>query len=457
MQSELEAIKKILLRERAARKAAEEVIERKSLELFLKNEELKALNESLEAKVEERTRQIEASNVALLAAKEKAERADRAKSDFLSTVSHEFRTPLNGIIGLAELMSREAHDDESVEKLKHIRNSGENLLHLINEILDFSKIEAGRITLEHAPFSFSELIESVRLSFAYRMTEKGLFFPIHIDSTIPDELIGDSHKLRQVLMNLVGNAIKFTEKGHVSLSVKKEQLTDGQVHLRISIADTGIGIPEEKHHLIFEAFEQAESSTTRMYGGTGLGLSIVQRFIHLMNGKITLTSRPGEGACFEVFIPLTLAPGLHTHPGGNREEPDFEAISKLSVLLVDDQPVNRFLMAQVFRKKNIPATLVEGGQQALQALSKGHFDLVLMDLHMPGMDGYTTVKKIRGGEGGDIHRNVYIIALTADVQEDTRQRVLENGMNDYLTKPIRVDEVYSKLQGAALALRKIQD
>ncbi len=453
MSEEITALKRILDRERAARRAAEQIIEQKSREIFLKNEELEELNGSLETKVEERTREIEESRNELLVSKEKAERADRAKSDFLSTVSHEFRTPLNGIIGLSELMSREVTDPDLNEKLLHIRNSGENLLHLINEILDFSKIEAGRITLDLIPFSLVELIESIRLSFAYRMTEKGLEFPIVVEDNLPDQLIGDSHKIRQILNNLVGNAIKFTNEGKIALTVKVVSSESQKLTLSFAVSDTGIGIPAEKQNAVFEAFEQAESSTTRLYGGTGLGLSIVKRFALLMNGQVTLTSEPGTGSIFELIIPLGISKeNLETK--SQLLEVDDTLISHLKVLLVDDQPVNRFLMAQVFKKKGINATLVENGMMAIEALQKNDFDLVFMDLHMPGIDGYQTVNKIRTGEAGDQNKNLYVVALTADVQEDIREKVIEKGMNDYLSKPIRMDEVYNRLQAAAHILIK---
>ncbi|MDX2285229.1 MAG: ATP-binding protein [Bacteroidia bacterium] len=446
-----DSLKRILQRERAARKAAEEIMEAKSLELYQKHQELIQLNESLEEKICERTAEIEAFSRELVRAKDKAEAADRAKSDFLSNMSHEIRTPLNAIVGLTELILRDSADPQAREFARSIKFSADNLLVIINEVLDFSKIEAGKLTFESVPFRLSEVLESLMQTYRVKAEEKSLELRALIHPDTPDFLQGDPVKLGQVLINLLGNAIKFTHQGFVRLHVQARAREADRCRLRICVEDSGIGIPQDRLDAIFESFSQASTSTARMYGGTGLGLTITRRIIELQGGAMEVESRIGEGSRFTFELPCLLAAPESLPLAAPKQEPG--QLGHLRVLLVEDIPMNQMLMRQVLRRKQIQADIASNGLEALDFLAANDYDVVLMDLHMPVMDGREATRIIRD-PGSPVRRHdVPIIALTADAFQDTRSEVEALGMNDFLTKPLNMDELYAKLHLLAEGLQ----
>ncbi|MEM6802696.1 MAG: ATP-binding protein [Bacteroidota bacterium] len=439
-----EILKNIIRRERKARKAAEQVIEQKSLEIFLANEELRSLNESLEEKILSRTQEIEASYKALQMAKIQAELATKAKSEFLSNMSHEIRTPLNAIMGFTDLIMQQNVDDTTAEFANTIKYAAGNLMKIINEILDFSKIEAGKVTFEQINFDFKKLIDGLQKIFTNRAGEKSLNFFIEVDKEVPDNLIGDEVKLNQVFINLIGNALKFTEKGFIKVKVSIENEPGQTMMLKVAIQDTGIGIPKSKQMDIFSDFSQANNSTTRIYGGTGLGLSITKKFIELQGGKIWLESIEGEGTTFHFELPVKMGRSekQEKHKEVKFDENMFRGIN---ILVVEDIAVNRKLMAQIFKRKNISVEFAVDGKDAIQALVGKEYDLVFMDLHMPIMDGKQATQIIRNPVSPVKNHDIPIIALTADAFEDTKQEVLDVGMDGFLTKPIEVDQLYMTL------------
>ncbi|MCB9016762.1 MAG: response regulator [Lentimicrobiaceae bacterium] len=442
---EVNALKKILERERKARKAAEQVIEQKSLEIYQMNQHLLTLNEELEIRIKKRTSDIEASRQELLLAKELAEKATNAKSLFLSSMSHEIRTPLNGIVGITNLMLESCTDEKMLGMLQKVKASADNLMGIINDILDFSKIEAGKISFESIPFSARELLDMVEATFEQRFKAKSLSYQFLSDAGISYYIKGDRLRLLQVLNNLIGNAIKFTESGSVEVSLRILRETESQVWLRGEVRDTGIGIPEDKLDKVFEQFAQSEAETTRKYGGTGLGLTISKQLIELQGGVVGLQSREGEGSVFwfevpyekgEPFRPVLLKENevLNCDFGGKK------------VLLVEDNKINQYVALHFLIKYNLKVDVANHGLEALDYLANGLYDIVLMDLHMPEMDGYTTTINIRNGSFGVKQPGIPVIALSADAFTEARDKVFMAGMNDYATKPFHPEQFLLILQ-----------
>lgn len=443
---ELDSIKRALMRERTARKDAESIIEQKSLEIYNTNKELKELNNSLEKIIEERTREIEESRQQLIKAKEQAEKSTEAKSLFLSNMSHEIRTPLNGIIGLTELMLKESKELNILDLLQTVKYSADNLLGIINDILDFSKIEAGKISFESIDFELEELLKNLKEIVSYKIREKDLRLIIDKGNDIPEFLNGDKIKLNQILNNLVGNAIKFTEEGYVKVSARCIKSDNDNVLLRFLVEDTGIGIEKDKLEAIFESFTQSNLSITRVYGGTGLGLSITKKLIELQNGKIWVESLVGRGSKF--YFELEFKKGkkstLHEDQMDLLEE-KAKGLKDKEILVVEDNTINQFVAASVLKKWNIKVDIANNGKEAIEVLNQKVYDLILLDLHMPVMDGYETCRKIRKGEVKKENRKIPVIALSADAFVDSKFRVFETGMNDFATKPINRKELLKVL------------
>ncbi len=376
-------------------------------------------------------------------AREAAEAASRAKSQFLANMSHEIRTPMNGVLGMAEVLLDTPLSELQRRYLESLHHSGENLLDIINDILDLSKIEAGRLEVSASDFALRRTVADIVASFRERAVRKGIAVEAFIDDSVPDVLRGDVVRLRQVLNNLVGNAIKFTERGRVAIEVAPAPRRDAGRHwLRISVRDTGIGIAPEVQSLIFDAFAQADVSHSRKYGGTGLGLTISRQLIDLMGGTLALESVPGAGSTFWFDIPFET--GIQVdEPSARRTHASLRG----HVLLAEDNAVNREVACAALESFGLRVSVAENGLKALEAVSGENFDLVLMDCQMPEMDGFEATRRIRAAEASGAHgsRRLPIVAVTAGAVEGDRERCLVAGMDDYLTKPFRQTALHALL------------
>ena len=378
----------------------------------------------------------------ILLMKEKAELAAVAKSQFLSVMSHEIRTPLNSVIGFAHLLLDNEPRKDQVEYLNVLKFSGENLLSLVNDILDFSKLDSGKADLEEAPFSLKLLFENVHKSFLPRATDKGIGLSYHYDPALPNLINGDSVRIGQVMLNLISNAIKFTATGSVSFSVKMIEETPEYYKAFFSVTDTGIGIPEEKQDKIFELFTQADGSTGRKYGGTGLGLNIAQKIISLMGGKLEVKSKEGKGSQF--FFTMMLKRATYELPGNTATaeagESQTEILKNVSILLAEDHQPNSFLAKQFLSKWGAKVTIAENGAEALAKVAEEKFDIILMDLQMPVMDGFECTARIRR-----THPDLPILALTAARSDEIEAKTFAAGMNDIVGKPFIPKELRAKI------------
>ena len=380
------------------------------------------------------------ANAELKRAKEAAEAANRAKSDFLDTVSHEIRTPLNGVLGMTRLLMEEALSPQQKRYVELANSSAQALLGLINDVLDLGKIESGRMEFEHVEFSMVELARELGDLYALRATDKGLQFDLRVDAAVPPVVVGDPGRLRQVLENLLSNALKFTESGLVGLDIHPAPSINGRLMLGFTVHDTGIGIPAEVQKGLFQRFYQADSSTTREYGGTGLGLAIVKQLCEQMGGRITLNSEPGRGASFRCVLPFAPAAVRAPAPPPSVSRTQ-RAPRPQRILVAEDNGTNQIVvkgMLKLIGYTNVK--VVEDGQQALDAVHAEPFDAILMDCRMPVMDGYEATARLRAGGW-----RLPIIALTANVSEEQRQKCLAAGMDDFLSKPMDASQLAQAL------------
>ena len=370
----------------------------------------------------------------------KVRESARVKENFMANMSHEIRTPMNAILGFTNLLQRKNLDAESKEYIQTIQKSGENLLTIINDILDLSKIEAGMMRIESAPFSIRGLTHSIQTMFKSKAAEKNLQLSATVDESVPDTLEGDATRLTQIFVNLIGNALKFTNNGTISVRISNEGITGNTIMTGIIVADTGIGIEKEKLAPIFERFQQAEDSVTRKYGGTGLGLSIVNDLVLLQNGSIAVESEPGIGTSFRLIIPYKIsADQISTVLSPIRASViTKEHFENTLILVVEDNEINQSLIRHLFNDWQLEFHLASNGKKALDKLREKKYDLILMDIQMPEMDGYTATQKIRT----ELKLDTPIIAMTAHALSGEREKCLSYGMDEYISKPIEYEQLY---------------
>jgi signal transduction histidine kinase len=404
------------------------------LDLYSQKQELKDL-----------LNQLEENNKELEIQKEKAEEATRVKAMFLANMSHEIRTPLNGILGISKILEESGLDESQKELADIITTSGENLLNIINDILDFSKIESGQIQLENIEFSLSKIIDTIVKLLKFHADKKNIQLSVDIDKNIPNNLKGDPYRLNQILTNLVNNAIKFTEKGSVKIVVEPVNKSDDKVELLFKVIDTGIGISELGIQKLFKEFSQTETSTTRKYGGTGLGLAICKNLISLMDGEIGVNSKVKKGSEFWFKLKFNYMEKQKKE----KQTANIEIPKDVKILYAEDNPVNQRVTQLLLKKMGVKCDIAANGEKAVEMYQEKDYELILMDMQMPVLDGVESAKKIREIElNNKSEKPVFIVAVTANSFSEDKQKCFEAGMNDFISKPFKESELKKIIKNA---------
>jgi len=374
---------------------------------------------------------------------QKALDAANIKEKFLSNMSHEIRTPLNIILGFTQQLQKKPLDPDIQEEVRIIEQSGNSLLHIVNDILDLSKIEAGMMRIEKAAFSIRDTVQNVEKMFAPRAVAKGLNFKVHVDSSIPQMVIGDAERLMQILVNLVGNALKFTGQGSITVRIIDQGRVNTNIKLGIVVSDTGVGIAPQKIQNIFKRFSQADDALSRKYGGTGLGLSIVYELVTLQDGSIQVESEPMKGTTFILSISYSTSYASQSiETIDNKPENNFIEWGSYKILLAEDNSINRLLLSKIFTGWGLQFDEAKNGLEVLACLKQHHYDLILMDVQMPEMDGYRTTEEIRN----KLQLTIPVIAMTAHAMAGEKEKCIAHGMSDYIAKPIREKELFNLIQ-----------